>query len=496
MPVRSQLTRSSSRRSGSGGGGGGSGNTSPVTQLASVNLASPTLTAFPSGTLFEGALAYVSTLKAYFELVQDTLPTTTTTVIAASGKPGYQWQRVAISTPHWQAQTTWTIDPKNSTGLANDENSGLNSGAPLLTYAEHAARLSNAVIAQSVVVTVLGDQQVADVATYNYWVSNNATVTFNGVPAVVFTSTVTSFTLQTVNNTAAATDDSQFVDNAVPGGSWTAAGALNKGVIIQRTNGTLIYCFPLKDLGTNTLRVGIPLNPTNYLLNPVFSPGDTYQLLQMPELLNVNFVNPSYLGTIFNLFDVRIPTFPHYPTRKFKNSYFSTFFSGPGEIYQGCCFDTGAISLGVGNLGLMTFTGCSFKGTGTTLYSFENVPSSNFEGQVTTFQGCGLLVENGNVNCSQFNAYDFTSGTHAVLRANTNARIHMLGVLSGKGNTSGLFEATGGSLIYSSGQMADTFVYKLASTTNATPLKAGTVTSATQIPLTGGGNGVFQFDTP
>ncbi len=51
-----------------------------------------------------------------------------------------------MPSPRYTQQTTWYIDPQNSSGLANDNNSGLTNLLPLLTLKEYHRRVGNTVL--------------------------------------------------------------------------------------------------------------------------------------------------------------------------------------------------------------------------------------------------------------------------------------------------------------------------------------------------------------
>lgn len=453
----------------------------PQMLLTAFEAATPgTLATVVSTTFTAGQLAFVDSLKAIFMLTPSTVAVRTGIRIAASGLAGYQWVRQLIRNPIWEMQATWTIDPTNSTGLASDDNSGVDSSAPLLTYTEHCCRLANAEIAQATTTTVLGTQQAGDNPTYTFWVRPGIIHTFQGVGTVLYTSTCTGFTA--MSNGVAAIDDAQFVDSAIPGGSFTAAGTLAKGIILKRTNGTLIYAYVLKDLGSTTARVSQPFNPLSSLTQPAFVNGDTYQAIQLPQISSIRFADSFTLGTKFDSFDWRVNSSDMPPFT--NNCYFSTLANVQGRTNQAhlnACFDTGTRSY----TGIFTITCGCFKGSGTSRQSF--LGNLNTEANIICFQGASILPSVGNWNAKQVNFFDCTAV--ACVQSDTSSRAHFLSVINGKGNTGKVLYATEGTQIVWSGA-ATPFLNGI--TSDGTPYRAGSTVSASPILLQADMNGVFQ----
>lgn len=469
--------------SASGSGGGG------TVFADSVAVSGTTLTSIPSAGLGAGTWAYVATVDAYFRLKQGVLATDNITVVNAFGKAGWQWVRQDFRNPFWAGQTTWTIDPTNSTGVASDENIGLNSAAPLLTWAEHARRLAFAAIPQNVTTIVLGDQQSGDKPIYTYVMGPVILHSFVGSPTVLHTSTVTGFSAATFGAIAAA-DDCEIVDTAVSGGSWTAAGALAKGVRIRRTNGTTINAYFLKDLDTTTARLSQPFNPAAATTQPVFSIGDTYNIEQLPKIFSIRFTDiQAVIGTKLDSFDWR-SSGTGVPPIFFLDCYFSTWTNNVlwlGGLMQNCCIDTGGLTFTGGPK--FTFLCGAFKGAGTTLYSLDGEWSS--EGNLTSFQGCEVVFGRGIWNIFQLNTYDCTGSVF--LKGDTGGRLHFLnGGIGGKGNTSALVSMGQGSQCLS-GTFAITSgnFFNTASTSSPTPIVASGAGGVVAIPLDANFNGVF-----
>jgi hypothetical protein len=87
---------------------------------------------------------YVKSFKDWFRW--DPLSTAlsdnvTTVALLANGTAPGRFVRALIPAPEWMLQTTWIIDEANTSGTANDENSGLTGATALLTDDERVRRM-------------------------------------------------------------------------------------------------------------------------------------------------------------------------------------------------------------------------------------------------------------------------------------------------------------------------------------------------------------------
>jgi hypothetical protein len=315
----------------------------PALNLEAKNIQtvanSAALAALAAASLPDGSLVFVQTYKAHFELVASTQAAAANVRVAASGKAGYLWER-CIESPDWVLQTTWTIDPTNTTGIASDENSGIDATAPLLTYSEHARRLSTYVIRQRVITTVLGDQQAADEPVYEFGCTDDAT--FNG--RMVFVGQMTAFyngTVTTYTGGAAgpSTDNGDTINDATLPVSATASGLLANGVLMTRTNSGGRFWWAAKDLGAKTFRISRPNNGTSG--EGTLANGDTYSASTIPALGKLRFTALHQLQSIvISQFRVTAPlAFPRPGNITWQLCWFGTANAiyGPG-IFQGCVF--------------------------------------------------------------------------------------------------------------------------------------------------------------
>lgn len=476
------------------------GATGVVTSVASVATFAA-LGSLVSGGFTEGKRAYVQSAKADFVLKKSSLATRTNFRIAASGLAGYQWVRQLGRDAYWEVQATWNIDPTNASGLASDDNSGVDATHPLLTYQECSWRLFLAELNQVTTLTCgPGNQQAGDNPTFSFIPrAGNNGVKLAGVPTVVYTSTVTSYVAAAFGSSAA--DDNELGDTAVPGGSFTAAGALATGVLVKRTSGTVIYAGAIKDLGTTTLRVGQPVNPASVSSNVAFAPGDTYQVISLPSITSMAIMPWSTnLGTQLSLLTWNVPAngSAAVPSISFVTCYVEKLVRNCGEnlAFTGCVFDipAGASFEGGGVTTTGILNGCCFKGSGATRYSFSGTVTS--ENGVTCFQGAVVLMETGVWNGGQLNFYDTTTNAFTT---GTGGRGHFLtptptvpGTINGKGNTSKLLAANQSSQIVCGAAISTGNMFTAASTSDANPILSGTTASNVAIPLDANMNGVFQ----
>lgn len=455
----------------------------PISNLISVANAASLAKVSTEG--MPVALAYVGTFGDVFILRPGTVTADGKTVIQST-KPGYEWFRMLLSGAVNARVPAWFIDPSNTTGAASDENNGITATSPLLTWSEHARRLSTAQISTTVTVSVLSDQVTGDTPYYTCEFNGTAAaLNFTGTTAAVFTSTVTGYTPCTVG--ASATDDNSLVDSAVPGGSWTAAGAMAKGLLVRRTSGTVIQCFAMKDKGAQTLRVSQPINNAATTTQPNFAPGDTYEVTRLPLIRSLNLRYPTTAQ-----FPVGVKNFQCSGTDLraigkvfWQTVYFTALVAAGAGTYQNCCFNSSSFVFS-GNGGVMSFNGgCCFIGTGATRYEFLDA-FVNTEGNVVHSQGAQLFVESGSVTANQWNVYDTTI---SAVSTGVAARIQFLGFLNGSGNTSKMLSAVNASWI----TFSNASIVNAGSTTDPTPYKASTTVSASPIPLQTNGSGVFQI---
>lgn len=258
------------------------------------------LASVASLSISAGAIAYVNIVGDYFKLVQSTLTPDNLTVVTASGKAGYQWVRLNIQNAANQIVTAWYVDPQAAVHACSDEATGFSSSAPLCTMAELARRVRGAtypIPGSNVAVAVYLESNMgaSDGAQFQYSISGQFASTaispagfdapFNvfGVPIDLGFSGVVS---SPQNGALGSTQDIHFTDSGIPS-SFTASGFLAANVIIKRTNGTVAWTWPAKDLGSKTLRTS-QLN-TTFDAYSTWSAADAYRVQTLPNFHGVSF---------------------------------------------------------------------------------------------------------------------------------------------------------------------------------------------------------------
>lgn len=260
-----------------------------------VNTGAMQLSTLDSSGLGAGASAFVTSLSCPFNLQQSSLPLVDLMVVAAWNKPGYQWVRALQPNPRWAAQTTWVLDPI----AGNDENVGSTNATALKTLTELARRWWGAQISSNIVWTILDNIPLTDTPFWNFQVvtpsSGNITHTITGVLGpttgadgriidnTIYSGTVTGFVAAADGPNA---DDIQLTDSGVAGGSFTAAGLMGSGVLLQTTSGTTKYFYLLKDLGSSTARISAPqpLSANSTWSQCTLTVSQTYKAYQLKTM--------------------------------------------------------------------------------------------------------------------------------------------------------------------------------------------------------------------
>jgi hypothetical protein len=311
---------------GSGGGGGGG------VSLSFANIAG--LAGFNASTLDAGATAYVETLRDFFVLDGEALTTDGITVIAAGSKVGFQWRRLTLPNLFWAAQAAWFVDPSNGSGLASDENTGIDRTHPLLTLSEHARRLSTTRLSVGQTVTLMGSQLTTDNPVYECGFPDAAftpLLTFVGDLTAIHNGTITTSTPGAAAPTADNGD--RIADTGLPV-SWTASGMLADAILFKRTNSTALWWWGAKDLGTKVLRISRPNDGAG--TETALATNDTYTAYSLFILRNVRFTSPVTVDAIeiSQLHYTPSAAFTRPTAVKYTNVWFSTILTGGGLFFN------------------------------------------------------------------------------------------------------------------------------------------------------------------
>ena len=449
------------------------GITTGTTQLASVAAA-----ALPADTL-----AYVVSVGDFFRLQQASLTTTTTTVITASGKAGYQWVRIFTPNQVWQARTAWFVDEQNSSGLANDENDGATNTTPLRTAAEMSYRVNGASYSSAMTITIMSDLASTEKPYMNVQTVGTGSIVMIGTPTTIYTGTVSSYTAQ---STSAATDDNELVDSTIPT-SFTASGLTAAGLIYS--DGTS-WWWPMKDLGSKTLRVSVPANTAGTVAG---TPSGTYTVQQLPKIYGFRWADRGILRVFYRLVNESTTASAPGPpvSQRWDRCAFSTNVVVVGGIFLNTEWTAGgSIAAGAfynysGNFGL-------FVGTGATQYQGRNV------GVWTSpsFQACGWYgLDRGSVRyIGRVSHYDATVELQKVANGAITQFIGTA-VLGGSGNTNYIFrvEESASKILYATTSVAVAGTTSLSSQVYVD----GATTTISGLPLINvtANNGVYDART-
>lgn len=320
------------------------------------------LAALNTAKLPDGALVYVQSVRAYFQLQRGSTATPDGASVIAAYLGAGNWVRRAsdfAGDSSWLDQTTWYIDANNG----SDDNDGATAGTALASHAEFARRIGdNAVLDHQITVYILSDLNESLVMRIRTGGpvsgSTSSRLVYIGVPtAIVRSGTVQSYTAPNTGVEGALTD-AGIAD-------WTA----DRGKRITFTSGAALgcstFCSSTATAGVGTARVGRPVKYSDPTYSPFTpAPGDTYDVETLPvvrgfyfdtEALDVEFGGPSQAQP------VRLEGIAINPTNgavlaSIRNSFSAAYGSSQPRVYVGKC-SLHELSLGL-NGGLI-LAGCT-----------------------------------------------------------------------------------------------------------------------------------------
>ena len=202
-------------------------------------------------------------------------------------------------------QTTWFIDPQNSSTTASDHNDGLTSSTPLKSFAEFSRRLGvNSQIGQNTNVFMLSDGLSTDPLNLHITVHKGSFLSFYGASSTTIGAGATSVqtgTFSSVTNLNAATNTPTQATDSL-GRSWTTL--IGNRVRDLTTNA---IAWVAKDLTGGAVRLSSPstwVNGTASLVTTTtFNTTNTYQVETLRKIwLGDNFFTTSFFstqGTVF-----------------------------------------------------------------------------------------------------------------------------------------------------------------------------------------------------
>jgi hypothetical protein len=319
-------------------------------------------------------------------------------------------------------------------------------------------------LSAAVSVQVTGSMVATDLPVFSFRCQPAATFTVTCVPTVVYTGAIG---VATAAAAGPGTGDNNITDPAVPGGSFTAGGALAAGVIGTRTNGTAAYFWFALDKGATTARISKPSAP---LAN-----GDTYTVSTLPTLQVMRFAEQRYNAVVIQL--ARIASGPWTDSSlRFDRCWLTSAAQLPAVAYANCAFE-GAVNWTQGAAArALIFSGTAgggggmVRGTGAQNAIVSSGVAESHVSQALTLQGAALIVESGTLLIeADLYANDFTGTAVGVVSALYWGIIMWFsGALVGSGNTSFLFVASWMSQIsFSTNPIA-----VAGSSPSATPIRA------------------------
>ena len=448
------------------------------------------LSGLASSALATGTEAWVDTVGDFFCLRLSALTPDSITVVNANVEG---WVSVGAARGAQcnlaGATSTWSVDASNISGVASDENTGIDDAHPLKTHAECARRTWGAFVPEGskMIVRHLSNDLAGARAIYNVFggsgiifdgavpdAVSNLFGFFNivGVPSVVYSGTMSAV----VQTAAGVAGDNHFTDALTPAFS-NATGRLWK-----RTNGTKCGFWPQKDLGSNVTRVSCAMQTTG---RKVLANADSYSILQLPTLRDVTFACPQVGEFPTMIQQVAYATAATFGSA-FKNGPAAfmhcdmTLFAGNGVMENGIGMyncrnpfvfsDTSAMQQGAFINGGLADSSSIVPQWPPAQGRFTADSGSGASAAYISFQGVNLTLDhNCDVAEGQLSFYD---NVDCLLLPNALARIEVT-LLGGSGNTGKLVKVTG------SGCQAVVGTYAAGATSDVSPFQLNAAVAAT-----------------
>lgn len=407
-------------------------------------------------------------------------------------------QRSDASAPAFRSDTigaSWFIDPVN--GSDAKSNPGTTAATALKTLAELSSRWWSAQLTGATV-TILGNIPGTDTPAWNFSVNTGGSVTFIGtlgpttgfggaaIDNTLFAGTVTAFTPANQSPTA---DDAQLNDATIPV-SFTASGLMAAGVIFRQTVPATTHLYALKDLGSKTIRVTIPMLLTGTAMNAQWTNGTAYNAYQMWSIplqnfgvaaSKINYDTVLHAAGTTNQFHVG---FGIGRTRVWEQATLPTFTRN--AVAANCMFAPTSAASNISMAGpagrgaiFIAGGGCS-NGNGTALLLLSGGNTAIFSGAFVS-QGRPIEVDDGSCLIWEGPAAvheTTTSMIRAVGAGRVQYNIVVTGPaggtgLSGKGNTGKILQCLSGSVCTYDGTVTKFPPFNSACTTDAAPITLG-----------------------
>lgn len=388
----------------------------------------------------------------------------------------------------------WFIDPVNGSDAAT--NAGTASATALRTIGELKRRWWGGEITQDTTVNILGDIPAADTNAFNTRINITAHVIFLGslgattgfggaaIDNTLYTGTVSTYT---AGSATSAADDVELTDTGIAV-SFTTSGLLAAGIIFRRTVTATRHWYAVKDLGSKTIRITVPMNnvgPATFASNPL-TVGNAYSAFHMwtmpPQVFGFSDAISVKIDTLRSIEATSASEdggprgYAPLRSRVWIDAHTTPFITiGAGAT--NCMVNLGS-SGGVVSFGNQTPTqiiGGGFIGTGNSPYTFFG---QGGVGGACVFQGARITINDWSYFTIEA-AIAFHDLTGSAITTVGNGRAaFMQNGMSGKGNSGKLVQINwGGSLYY--GQSVTTLPpFAAASTTDTSPIQIGSTNYA------------------
>lgn len=275
--------------------------------VGTTNLSTVTVTGFPSYS----TRAWVQSVGDWFDLQPPGI-TPSVPLVQVVASDGRHWVREFILNPEWLAQATWSMDESNVTGLASDENTGIDDTHPLLSVDELVRRIGVSGNFGTKVIRWLSNTTHSQINLASISPAGIPLATPDNFPVIIFVGVPT--VLRTGTLTGATDAPWTVTDSSLPT-SWTASGLISSSSgtrLIRKTDKTK-HAFMAYESTARTAKT----SPTNGFTEDLvwfpfgtpaasFAPGDTYEVLSLPKFPRVTppDYSAAYGAAVFMLLDM------------------------------------------------------------------------------------------------------------------------------------------------------------------------------------------------
>lgn len=353
------------------------------------------------------------------------LPALASHEVIASNTAGRVWQRIiAVASPRWMQQAPWFVDEANTSGVADDQNTGLTNVTPLATWAEFRRR--TLYVNQALTVTVM-----SNVAGELMW----EPVPLQSTAGGTFLHTIQGTTSLGANKTVVGANTLAQAGNQTP--LLDAGFAFTAGQIVQVTAGALAgaTAVVISLVAGTQFRTTKWRNAAGTIVNTVPANNDTVAVLTLPTVaracLGMTKQNSFVINLDFTAWDARIGH-----TLLINACRFPTFTQAAGIYSCSGCAIVGSTYTINNAQALGSFNGCGFVLTGGIVITTLGVLSLS-QSVISTTSAAGVALDvNTAGTVSMGNLGIFSTGTGATLDVHDNGFVDLItGALYGTSTT-------------------------------------------------------------